>query len=129
MERDTSFPNGVLIRNFEVSEVGDGLYRLEDHPWMVEGFVYKDTVRAESDSDGGLHIKEVVTPGQWTAHHYTLTRSAVDSDWLNAALKAVVDSGGAWERVFGGLLVLLLPPQCELDPAVLMSAESNNPTS
>jgi hypothetical protein len=96
--------------SFLVTPIGAGLYRMEESSVFCEAR-YLDTIEAEPQTDGKLRFVRVVTPSGLRTGSYILSPAQVESPALNALLDKVLAAGGNWEKVFGGVLFLHLPPE------------------
>ena len=112
------FPDEGLHVPLPVTCVGTNLYRLDAVPFLSEVASYADIVEAIPAEGGGLRFVRVAQPSGWTTHDFIVGRTAVKEDAaLQAALRAVLESGGYWEALFGGYLLICLPPGSTFDPA------------
>ncbi len=106
-----------------VTAIGPNLYRMEES--SVLGDVhYSDVVEVEPQPDGSVRFLRVVTPSELKTRWCLVSQILVESSSLSVFLDKVVAAGGNWERIFGGILLLHLPP-VEQDRLV---AEFNNLT-
>jgi hypothetical protein len=100
-----SFEDDHDFETLFVTPLGGNLYRMEESS-LLEPTRYDDVIEAELQSDGSLRFLQVVTPSSLITECYF----ASDSPSLPPFLDKVVLAGGNWERVFGGILFLHLPP-------------------
>src|SRR5579864_1362120 len=92
-----------------VTPVGPNLYCLEQSSVLGE-MKYHDIIEAEPQADGVLRFLRVVTPSGLKTVSWLLPESRFASKSLLVLLDRVVAVGGNWERIFGGFLILHLPP-------------------
>jgi hypothetical protein len=92
-----------------VTPVGPNLYRLEESSLLGE-VQYHDVIEAETLSDGGLRLVRVATPSGLKTASWVLPENVFESPVLKGLLDRVMAVGGNWERTFGGVLTLHLPP-------------------
>ena len=93
-----------------VTPIGPNLYRMEESPIVGEGF-YHDVIETESQTDGTVRFLRVLTPSGMITECLVVSRFVVESQELSTLLERVMAVGGNWERIFGGVLTLHLPPQ------------------
>lgn len=102
------FQNGDC-ESLLVSPVGANLYRSEQTSLLGE-MCYFDTIEAETQSDGTLRMLRVAARSGLKTFSCFLSLAQFESPELAAFLHGVAAAGGLWERVFGGGLILHLPP-------------------
>lgn len=111
-----SFEEGRVETSY-VTPLGKNLYRLEVTPVLVEIEVsFGDIIEAEMQADGVLRFCRVATRSQWRHWDWLLSKNAVESAAFIALQQAIEEHGGAWERVFGGMFFIHLPPDTSFDP-------------
>ena len=94
-----------------VTPMGPNLYRMEESSILKLGEVsYHDVIEAEPQTDGTLRFVRVLTPSGLKTLCWVLSQTAAESPGLSALLDKVIAAGGYWERIFGGVLLLHLPP-------------------
>ncbi|PYV21447.1 MAG: hypothetical protein DMG24_19465, partial [Acidobacteria bacterium] len=71
---------------------------------------YHDIIEAEPQTDGTLRFLRVRTRSGLKTVCWVLSRTAAESPALFPLLDKVIAVGGYWERIFGGVLLLHLPP-------------------
>src|SRR5208337_1770257 len=92
-----------------VTPLGPNLYRLEESSVFGEAS-YHDVVEAEPQTDGTLRFMRVLTPSGLKTVTWVLAEALLESHALSALLERVIAVGGNWERIFGGTLIVHLPP-------------------
>src|SRR2546426_12591520 len=109
--------DGEHSESLLVEELGEGRYRLHEFPVFTESASYLDVVEADRQTDGALRFRRVATPSGLRTWRWILPRSVVDAEEAVAEFcAAVMAAGGFWQRDFGGVLQVALPPAAELDP-------------
>lgn len=92
------------------TRVGPDLYRLEMSSITGE-VVYGDIIRAKETADGALLFAEIVEPSNLTTLQIVWGDPTTDkTDRIQSIRKRVIEAGGMWERVFGGILIVSTPP-------------------
>lgn len=64
-----------------------------------------------------MRFVRVAEPGGCRTFDYVLSQQKIDGEWGQYLLAELTERGGHWERVFGGLLFVCVPPGFELDHA------------
>ena len=111
------FPAEGVTLSVPLTPVGHRLYRLEGVPVFAESAAFGDVIEAEPLADGRLRFVRVAQPGGWGTFAYILSPHKIDGAWGRSLLKELEAQGGHWERLFGGLLFVCIPPGLDLDPA------------
>jgi hypothetical protein len=93
-----------------VTPMGQNLYRMEESSALGEAS-YHDVIEAELQTDGTLRFLRVYRPSGLKSVSWMISQSVADSPALSALLDKVMSAGGNWERLFGGLLIVHMPPQ------------------
>lgn len=92
-----------------VTPMGSNRYRMEESSALGE-VSYHDVIEAEPHTDGTLRFLRVLTPSGLTTVSWILSQNLIESPALSVLLEKVMAVGGNWERMFGGVLLLHLPP-------------------
>ncbi len=111
------FPADCVTVSVPLTQVGDHLYRLDGVPVFAESAAFGDFIEANPVGDGRLQFLRVAEPGGWRTFDYLLPSHKIDGEWGQSLLRELTARGGHWERVFGGLLFVCIPPGIELDPS------------
>ena len=93
-----------------LTALGSNFYRAEESSLLGE-MCYKDVIQAEPQSDGSVRFLKVVTPSGLKTNSWILSKGIIESDAFRAILDSVMELGGNWEQVFGGVLLVHLPPE------------------
>ena len=92
-----------------VTRLGPNSYRLEESSALGEAS-YHDVIEAERQPDGTLLFLRILTPSGLKTVSWILSLDYIESPDLTPLLDKVMAVGGNWERMFGGVLLLHLPP-------------------
>ena len=92
-----------------VTPVGPNLYRLEESTLFGEP-KYHDVIEAETLSEGRLRFIRIAATSGLRVATWILPEAQFQSARLPALLDRIVKIGGNWERTFGGVLTVHLPP-------------------
>lgn len=115
-ETSVEFPEEQITVTLELAQVGPQLFRISSVPIMVEAVSFGDVIEAETSADGGLRFVRVAEAGGWRTYDFMLTAELIGSERITTIQERVLSLGGHWERVFGGILLLCLPPTTDYDP-------------
>lgn len=110
------FPAARVTVSVPLTRVGDCLYRLDGVPVFAKSAAFGDVIEAEPSEGGRLRFVRVAEPGGWRTYEYVLPAFKLDGEWAQSLLAELAARGGHWERVFGGLLFVCVPPDSDLDP-------------
>jgi hypothetical protein len=115
-ETSVEFPEEQMTVSLELTQVGPRLFRIGSVPIMVEAASFGDVIEAESGADGSLRFVRVGESGGWRTYDFMLSAELIGSERITSIQDRVLSLGGHWERVFGGILLLCLPPTTDYDP-------------
>ena len=99
-----------------LERLGDNLYRVLCNT-MEEEFDFQDVIEAEPIDDNTIRFVRVAEPGNWRIHCFGLSKRVIESDSLRSFLERCVTRGIHWERLWGGILYLSVPPGMDYDPS------------
>lgn len=92
-----------------VTPIGTNLYQLEESSLFGE-VQYHDVIVTETQDNGVLQLLQIAKSSGLKTASWILPETAFESPTLKALLDRVMAVGGNWERAFGGMLTLHLPP-------------------
>jgi len=105
----------VTNDNLLVPSLGENRYRLEEAPLLAESVFYGDIVEAEHQSDGSLLFTKVLERSGMRHYDYLLPRSIFESEGIEQLLERIDEAGGHWTQAFGGVFLVSLPKEPELN--------------
>jgi hypothetical protein len=111
------FPDEGVTVSVPLTRVGERLYRLDGVPAFAESAAFGDVIEAEPAEEGRLRFVRVAEPGGWRIFDYIVPACKLDGEWAQALYDGLTARGGHWERIFGGLLFVCIPPGLDLDPS------------
>ncbi|WP_338555160.1 DUF4265 domain-containing protein [Paenibacillus sp. KS-LC4] len=115
--------SGQEIEMLKVTPIDDQRYRIEENPLFTEMVSFGDIVKLEQQ--GNIYFyKETVRKSRLRRYSWLLSQDVASSEELAAFKNRVADSGGNWETIFGGMLIINVPSHIDFDP----EAEINNIT-
>ncbi|MDB6132530.1 MAG: hypothetical protein JWM59_773 [Verrucomicrobiales bacterium] len=83
---------------------------------MVESASFGDVIEVNSNTDGKLRFVRIAQRGGWRTYEFILSAEMIQSEQITAIQDHILSLGGYWEQVFGGILLLCLPPLASYDP-------------
>lgn len=92
-----------------LTAVGPNTYRAEESS-MLGVFSYKDLIAVKPRSDGSVQFLKILTPSGLKTNSWILSKGIIESEGFRVILDSVMEMGGNWEQVFGGLLLVHFPP-------------------
>jgi hypothetical protein len=122
-ETSIEFRDEGVTTNCPVAKVGDRLHRLEGVP-IAESAAFKDVIEAEDLGDGKLRFVRVAQYSNWKTFDYLFPRGWLDGSRGVSLLRELDQKGLHWERMFGGMLFICVPPGSVVDPGALVDAAS-----
>ena len=98
-----------LDQQLKAVQVGPRQWRILESPVFSEAVGYGDTVEGDFDEDGSFVIERIVEKSKFRTIRTMVPRMFFFSDFGKGFLDRVTESGGMWELVFWGILILNLP--------------------
>lgn len=120
IEVSLSFEEGITEKLL-VTPLGTDLYRLEETPIGGDAN-YLDVVEvvpgpgANGGANDTLKVVAVRQRSPLKRYDWLLSKEFSESDQLQKFLSRVKGEGGTWETIFGGQLIVYLPPESQFDP-------------
>jgi Domain of unknown function (DUF4265) len=111
-----NFPEEHLISRELVTLIRESLYRLETTPF-IEDVSYGDVIEVEKQQDNTYLFKRIVEKGNFKTHSWVMSSAIIESEPFKELLNKVLQSGGMWENVFGGVVMIHLPHNSDFDVA------------
>jgi len=111
-----------------LTPVGDTLFRVEQSSFVTDA-VYRDVIRVTETQDGALLFVEIAERSPLKTNTWILSQQVMQSEALESVLKQIMDQGGNWEQVFGGVLIVHTSPETakEIEDRVCRIAGQNSP--
>jgi hypothetical protein len=104
----------VKVGNVLVTSLGENQYQLEQSP-LDETVFYKDIIQAKKQDDGSFLFEKVLEPSGRDNYCYLLSKKFYETPEFESLLNRIDKSDGYWEQVFGGILVVSLPRNSEIN--------------
>jgi hypothetical protein len=87
------FPAAGMGVSVPYTQVGAGLYRLDDVPFGVESAAFQDVIEAEAVVAGRVRFRCVAERSGWRTHDYALPPGRIEGDRGRAVLRELEDRG------------------------------------
>jgi len=114
--------NDELDQELTAVQVGPRQWRILESPIFSEAVGYGDTVEGDFDDDRYFIIERIVEQSEFRTIRTMVPRMFYFSDFGKAFLNRVMETGGMWEIVFWGIIVLNLPEDHADDLEVMFRA-------
>lgn len=103
-----------------LTQLSPGIFRLEETSLSSElELYYHDVIEAKAEPETPLRFLRIVSKSGLVTTSFVLPKGLAESEAVKKLLARIMDAGGNWERVFGGLFILHFPP----DEAALFQQE------
>lgn len=99
----------MKVGDVAVTQIDENLYQLEQSPLDERAF-YKDIIQAKKLEDGSLFFEKVIESSGRNNYCYLLSKKFCETSEFEKLLIKIEKSDGYWEQVFGGILIISLPP-------------------
>jgi hypothetical protein len=110
------FPEEKVTMTLPMTCLGPNTYRIDAVPVLIEAVSFGDIIEAEKHPVRGLRFLKVITPSNWKTYDFLLPAHLWESEQIKSTLDEVINLGGHWERIFGGVLYICVPPGIAYDP-------------
>jgi hypothetical protein len=104
----------IIEDEVPVTPVSGNIYRLEGTS-AFGGGMYGDLIEALPEPDGSHRFIRVVEPSGYRVLSWCLRREVVKSPEFTKFAEMVMDAGGMWELLMGGVVHVHLPPESPFD--------------
>jgi hypothetical protein len=114
-ELEITFPGDIdVVEMLRATRVDDGTYRLEQSSGFGEVF-YGDVIEVLPQPTGATRFVRLISRSGLRVSTLILTEQTLESEDLQVLLDRIVAVGGNWERPYGGVLFVHLPPDADID--------------
>jgi hypothetical protein len=107
-------------QSLAVTVAGPGLYRLEESIFLSEDELTCGDVVEGHIVDGTLIIQQRVARSPFVRREYVLSAAVIHHPEFEELKQGIVQVGGMWEILFGGLFFVHLPPDAALDVEAML---------
>ena len=113
-----------------LTPVGGDLFRVEESSFVTDA-VYRDVIKATETEDGALLFVEIAERSPLVTNSWILSQELIESKAVQSILKQIMDQGGNWEQVFGGVLMVHTSPTTakEIEEQMLRIAAEKEPNT
>lgn len=107
----------IAIRYDDMTEfvycekVSETIYRCIESCVFIDFINYGCEIEVEKDEEGELKFLWLYKESPFEKHILLLSADMVDSPGLTRMEKEIVEMGGQWERVMGGVFIFHLPKE------------------
>lgn len=102
----------------DVTQLDQDHFRIDDPAiaFVFPSLQCHDVVKATRNADGELVVERRVRESGWRTCDFVLPEGWLQRAAVQRILQIVEAEGGQWTDVFGGILIICLPPTSIYDP-------------
>ncbi len=108
------FADEGVTESLLVTPLAQNLFRLEESP-LNDELAFYDVIEGERQGDGNVIFQRVAKKSEMRRFSYLLNNQIIDSMQFQSLQQQVMEIGGNWERLFGGIVIFSLPSEGTLD--------------
>lgn len=105
---------GLEVEVLDVTQLDDDIYKIEENPVFTEKVSFGDIIKVNTTRDVSIYI-ETVKKSEFTRYNWLLSKEVVHSLELKMLKNKISDWQGKSEQVFGGIFIVNLPANSEID--------------
>lgn len=105
---------GLEVEVLDVTQLDDDIYKIEENPVFTEKVSFGDVIKVNTTRDVSIYI-ETVKKSEFTRYNWLLSKEVVHSLELKMLKNKIRDWQGKSEQVFGGIFIVNLPANTEID--------------
>jgi hypothetical protein len=105
---------GREVEVLDVVQLDEDIYRIEENPVFTENVAYGDVIRVKAIKDASMYI-ETIEKSTFTRHNWLLSKEVIFSLELKLLKNKIRDWKGKSQQVFGGIFIVNLPANIEVD--------------
>ncbi|MGM0880251.1 MAG: DUF4265 domain-containing protein [Bacillota bacterium] len=106
--------SGLEVEVLDVTQLDDDIYKIEENPVFTEKVSFGDVIKVNTTRDVSIYI-ETVKKSEFTRHNWLLSKEVIHSLELKLLKNKIRDWQGKSEQVFGGIFIVNLPSNTEID--------------
>ena len=110
-----------VSESLPVTHLGGNHYRAEGSAIFGEELYWHDELEIECTNEGRGRFVRVLKRSGLRVESFVISKKITDSERLRDLFDAVVESGGNWEIIYGGVLLTHVPAEVEMDVDRLLS--------
>ena len=111
-----------MFEELTLFELAETLIRVDAIPLFLQGVQYKDVLRVKRLEEGSFELVAVAEKSRWRTFNVVLSRDDVEGPVLKQFTSRLSALDCVWELVFGGVLLVAVPPELALDPNEVLAA-------
>ena len=105
---------GREVEVLDVVQVDEDIYRIEENPVFTEKVSFGDVIRVKAANDVSMYI-ETIEKSKFTRHNWLLSKEVIYSLELKILKNKIRDWEGKSQQVFGGIFIVNLPANTNVD--------------
>ncbi|RCW42136.1 DUF4265 domain-containing protein [Paenibacillus prosopidis] len=105
---------GLEVEVLDVTQLDEDIYKIEENPVFTEKVSFGDVIKVNTIRDVSIYI-ETVKKSEFTRFNWLLSKEVVHSLELKLLKNKIRDWQGKSEQVFGGIFIVNLPANTEID--------------
>ena len=94
-----------------VSAIDHSIFRIEEVSGIMMNFRYGDRIEVRHLPSGEYLLLRLTEPSDFNTEVYIISEKASTSTLVRGVLSQIVDAGGNWEILFGGILTITGPKE------------------
>jgi hypothetical protein len=105
---------GLEVEVLDVTQLEDDIYKIEENPVFTEKVSYGDVIKVNTTRDVSIYI-ETVKKSEFARYNWLLSKEVIYSIELKLLKNKIRAWQGRSEQVFGGIFIVNLPADTEID--------------
>jgi hypothetical protein len=110
----------------DAEQVDNDVFKLIENPIMHCRINYGTLVKAHTDANGDLVLSKIVRASNFKTRQFFLSASLTETELRTKIGQPVLDAGGMWEVVFGGICFVHIPKDSGFDLDELLMIQNNS---
>lgn len=120
--------NGSGSEMIAAEQVSDDTFRLLENPVFNCKINYGTTVKVIEDANGDLVMSKIIRASDYKTRLFMLSRSLNEMELRTKIGQPILDAGGMWEVVFGGIAFIHIPKDSSFNIDELFKINNYFPT-
>lgn len=105
---------GREVEELDVLQVKEDVYEIAETPVFTEKVTFGDIIRVRSEKDVFIYM-ETIEKSKFTRYNWLLSKQVIHSLELKILKNKIKEWQGKAEQVFGGIFIVNLPSDSEID--------------
>lgn len=102
-------PQGSGSETLAAEQITADTFKLLENPILNCRINYGTTVRVTEDANGELVMSKIISASDYMTRRFMLSNSLNETELRTKIGKPILDAGGMWEVVFGGIAFVHIP--------------------